>query len=141
MRDGTSKSPSRPRSRRNFATSGFACIALGRPASTLMLRTAQHQCSHNGSTARCVSCFARRRAPTSYYAPSLRSPWRAADGTTNRQILSISGNSGGVRFLPLKRLLHLAILILKNRLVIREILTTCCYQISGFTDFAAHRVA
>ncbi|HLQ26684.1 MAG TPA: type II toxin-antitoxin system RelE/ParE family toxin [Acidiferrobacterales bacterium] len=32
MRDGTSKSPSRPRSRRNLAVSGSACTALGRPA-------------------------------------------------------------------------------------------------------------
>ena len=32
MRDGTSQSPSRPRSRRNLAVSGSACTALGRPA-------------------------------------------------------------------------------------------------------------
>src|SRR5713226_3184589 len=32
MRDGTSKSPSRPRSRRNLALSGSASPALGRPA-------------------------------------------------------------------------------------------------------------
>lgn len=32
MRDGTSQSPSRPRSRHNLAASGFTCTALGRPA-------------------------------------------------------------------------------------------------------------
>ena len=32
MCDGTSQSPSHPRSRRNLAASGFACTALGRPA-------------------------------------------------------------------------------------------------------------
>jgi hypothetical protein len=46
MRDGTSQSPSRPRSRRKLAVSGSACTALGRPASALMLRGVQHQCSH-----------------------------------------------------------------------------------------------
>jgi DNA-binding transcriptional LysR family regulator len=32
-----------------------------------------------GSTARWPGCCARQAAPTSYYAPSLRSPWRVAE--------------------------------------------------------------